>query len=146
MHDARSMRGRESVAQLREDLDHVAPWQRALRAHDAEEIVPAQQLHRDPRDPGFVVDPGADDLHHVVARNVRADGRFLFEAIARNSVGEQRRPEHLERALFTGADLFRAIEQPHPAFVETRDDAVVRCEDSARLERDVSAAHLVRSR
>ena len=78
MDDARGVRRRDRVANLLEDAVALVHRRRGAREVGLE-VLALEQLHREVRNAGRLVDARRDDLDDMVALHARADARFLDE-------------------------------------------------------------------
>src|SRR5205823_2146115 len=115
---------------------HLAGRSLALLEQVEIERQTVEELHRDPRDPEVRVDPGADDLHHVIALDDRADARLLLEALTERSVGDQLALHHLERGHGAGARLLGHVHRAHSSHPQRAEDAKVATKQGPALELD----------
>ncbi len=134
VHHADLVRRGERVTELRAHLARIVHGQRAVRLDVRREITAVEQLHHQPRRARLLLDPGGDDLHHVVAADARPDPRLLHEASAQLVVAHKVLVHHLQRALAPGAELLDDVDRAHASFAEGAHDAEVRADHGPVLE------------
>ena len=117
----RSLRGRESLRDLRRDLDRAARRQRSVRERLAQRLAVEQLLDHVGNAVG---DPGVVDGDDVRVVEHAGGARFGLEALQSLGVRRERGRQHLDRDVAAEARIARAVDLAHGPGTEGAGDLV----------------------